>query len=349
MERISDSVSLITLGFSELYLAITEILVLNLRKATDAMLRPAIFTGALVTLLMFIVGVTAQHNTQSTIGLMVSNMSPSVNEFTTSINNPLNVENVNYLSMNIDSSYLLRRELHSTLSRGGPLNRVLESNNIPISQTSETLNSTQLKMDINQYTDWSKSIGDKTIQTKFGSLVKCNLPSDYGNNIDFSTFKPYENYKDITAKGTPAYKVTHADAAYNDGKGFRRYYTRGVNEFTINNHMDENGILYGDDDYIVALGSYYIGNDFKEGQRFLVVGENGMYTVKIGDQKADQHTDSKHMYSPHNWCGKSYAGLIEFIVNTPGLEPSVKNDGTVNSSSVKALSGEIKAIYRIDT
>jgi hypothetical protein len=217
-----------------------------------------------------------------------------------------------------------------------------------VTNTTDTQSSVQPKIDISSYNDWTKCIGNNIIQTKFGVLTKCGLPNDYGNNIDYSTFKPYESYTAITNTNSNAYKVSHSGFAYSDSNGFRRYFTHGSSEFTVGTNVNNDGHLYGADDYIVALGTFYIGNECNSnGQRFLVVGENGMFTVRIGDAKADRDTDIRHMYSIHGLYGSSYAGLIEFIVDTQNLEPSVKTDGTVNSSSVKALSGKIKAIYRI--
>jgi hypothetical protein len=72
-----------------------------------------------------------------------------------------------------------------------------------------------------------------------------------------------------------------------------------------------------------------------------------MYTAKIGDHKSDLHTDARNMYSSHG-TNNQYGGLIEFIVNSTTLESSIKHSGSVNTSSVPELTGDIIAIYRID-
>jgi hypothetical protein len=212
-------------------------------------------------------------------------------------------------------------------SRGGFINRNIQDIAI------QHLDNSMVESDENK--TWIENIGNEVINIESGKLVKYPLPVDYGDNINIASFKPYEDYRAITKRSSAAYRVSHSASAYTDTNGFRRF-TLQENQFTVNDSGD---------DYLVALGSAYT-RDGIEGQRFLIVGENGMYTAKIGDHKSDLHTDAKRMYSSHG-VNRQYGGLIEFIVNTSTLEKSIRNSGSVNSSSISQLTGNITAIYMI--
>lgn len=181
-------------------------------------------------------------------------------------------------------------------------------------------------------------LGNDSIEVGSFNLVRYNTPDVYYPGIDFSRFQPYMDRKMITAKGTPAYNVTHSENVYIDSMGYCRYVTTD-DQFTLN----------GADDYVVALGTYYKPKGTC-GSRFLIVTSTGMYTVIAGDEKADIHTDERNMFSRHG-ANKQYAGVIEWIVDTKTL---IANDnmaarmGSIHFSSVPELSGEILMIYGIN-
>lgn len=347
MKRTLTNFSIIALCFSELYTAIVAVLLKRIRKSINMILRPAIYIGIFVTLTSFIVGFSSINNTRITPEVSTTVIKSLEDKPVLAINNYPSKDLVVY-NFN-DSGKLLLHEDNVSVSRGGFIDRTKKFD-ITNTTTTTTTDENQVETPepapsiLESYSAWTGGIGNDVIQTEFGSLVKCGLPSDYGDTKDYSTFKPYMDYKAITARGTAAYRVSHSNSAYNDDKGFRRYNTSGSSEFTVNNYVNDNGVLCGDDDYLIALGSYYT-KGYKEGQRFLIITDNGMFTAKIGDHKANQHTDDKNMYSFH---GK-YAGLIEFIVNTEGLEKSVRDTGTISSSSIEDINGKILAIYRIES
>ena len=66
-------------------------------------------------------------------------------------------------------------------------------------------------------------------------------------------------------------------------------------------------------------------------------------TVRVGDIKADQHTDSTHRYRS---CADG-ANVLEFIVETESLSDAARTAGTV--SVYPELSGNIAAIEPIST
>lgn len=182
------------------------------------------------------------------------------------------------------------------------------------------------------------NVGNDIVSIEYGEefeLIKQDLPSDYYGNIDFSSFQPIESYDEITNKRSPAYKISHSDNAYTDENGFRRYKVE-ENDFSIN----------GEDDYIVALGTFYKtkGN---AGERFLIITSTGSFTVIAGDEKSDNHTDPMNMFTRHGKNG-SKAGIIEYIVDTKKLDNDIASNGTATAGPVEEMTGEIQYIYKIE-
>ena len=100
---------------------------------------------------------------------------------------------------------------------------------------------------------------------------------------------------------------------------------------------DDRGLRRMADDYLVAMGTGWLESGC--GERFAVTLENGSeFTVRVGDIKADQHTDKTHRYRS---C-ESGANVLEFIVDTGMLSGEARNAGTV--SVYPELSGNITAI-----
>ena len=76
---------------------------------------------------------------------------------------------------------------------------------------------------------------------------------------------------------------------------------------------------------LVAMGTGWLESGC--GERFAVTLENGSeFTVRVGDIKADQHTDKTHRYRS---C-ESGANVLEFIVDTGMLSGDARNAGTVS-------------------
>lgn len=176
-------------------------------------------------------------------------------------------------------------------------------------------------------------IGNKTIEINDHILVQHDLPSKYYPGLDYSSFQPYMGYDKITNKSAPAYHIVNSDLCYTDEFGLRRYKTND-SQFTID----------GADDYVIALGTFYKDKGLV-GNRYLIVTSTGMYTAITGDEKADEHTDKMHMFSMHNNGTK--AGIIEWIVDQPKLDPDIKRAGTVTFGGPEVLAGEILHIYEI--
>lgn len=177
-------------------------------------------------------------------------------------------------------------------------------------------------------------IGEKDFEFNGNMFHGYDMPNIYYPGIDYS-FEPYMDYKCITNKSSPAYAVSHSENAYTDEYGLRRYVTSD-DKFKIN----------GQDDYIIALGTYYKPKG-ECGSRYLIVTTTGMFTIITGDEKADRDTDDRNMFSVHK--DGSCACIVEWIVDTSCLETTMRRAGTITAGPVEALKGEITHIYRIES
>lgn len=179
------------------------------------------------------------------------------------------------------------------------------------------------------------NLGEDEIEI-FGSvLVSYDLPSSKYGDIDFSSFQPYMDYRAVTNKNAPAYKVCYSENAYTDENGLRRMKV-----------SDEQFSIDGNDDYVVALGTFYKEKG-TAGQRYLVVTSTGMFTVIAGDEKSDAHTDQYNMFTTHSRS----SAMIEWIVDTRYLPNEVKQTGDVTEGidMDEAIKGEIQYIYEIES
>lgn len=177
-------------------------------------------------------------------------------------------------------------------------------------------------------------IGADTINIDGYRLIKYSLPDTYYPSLDYSSFQPYMDYRNITNPDSAAYPVVYASCTYIDDNGLLR------------STPDEDQFTLGEDDYVIGLGTYYKPKGLA-GLRYLIVTSTGIYTAITGDEKADRDTDSHNMYSSHGDYGE-LGGLIEWIVDTNKLDKSVKSAGTVTAGDVEELKGEILYIYLIE-
>lgn len=106
-----------------------------------------------------------------------------------------------------------------------------------------------------------------------------------------SMFKSYEDYRSITSKNTPHYKLQNLYATTaNDG-------LRAVNGR-----------------YCIALGSYFTTSI---GQYVDVVLENGtVIECILGDQKSNAHTEWPHVAHPDG-------SVVEFIIDRKVIDPYI--------------------------
>lgn len=142
------------------------------------------------------------------------------------------------------------------------------------------------------------------------SVVEMSVPT--GIN---TSFKAYMDYRTITSKGSTQYKMQ------------QQAYT-------------ENGFRKLDGRYMVAMGSYY----GYCGDKFNITFDTGeTIPVVIGDSKADQHTDSLHMYRPMK---SGYGNVVEFIIDSRTIDPIARKMGDVSHVSAE-LQGNVVKIEKL--
>lgn len=111
-------------------------------------------------------------------------------------------------------------------------------------------------------------------------------------------------YTSITDKTSTQWKLQQQ--AYTDKDGFRRI----------------------ENDYMVAMGSYYAESCGKRLKINLDTGKS--FTVIVSDLKADCHTDPLNMYHSVIYGGEEVAAnVLEFIVDTNVMDRKVLLKGTV--------------------
>ena len=128
---------------------------------------------------------------------------------------------------------------------------------------------------------------------------KCDLPEISTNVKLFTDYHVYNLWY------TPHYRLQQL--SWTDSQGFRRY----------------------NNDYIVALGSYY-STDI--GDRFKITLDTGKtFTVILGDGKVDADCDSKNMYTPCiDYEGNAAANLLEFVIDENVMLVEVYSYGSVD-------------------
>ena len=131
------------------------------------------------------------------------------------------------------------------------------------------------------------------------TLQECELP-EISTNV-----KLFTDYRYYNLWYTPHYRLQQR--AWTDEQGLRRF----------------------NDDYIVALGSFYSVNI---GDRFEVTLDTGRtFTVILGDGKADIDCDSRNMYTPClNYDGEKSANMLEFIIDDDVLDKEIYDYGSLD-------------------
>lgn len=108
--------------------------------------------------------------------------------------------------------------------------------------------------------------------------------------------------------------------------GFKSYmpytlFSKKSNQYALQTicTTDSDGFRRVDDNYVIALGTYF---DVVIGQRVDLILENGeVIPCVLGDIKADQDTDQNNLFTKANSC------MSEFIVDTTALDKTVKKCG----------------------
>lgn len=140
--------------------------------------------------------------------------------------------------------------------------------------------------------------------------ISNTLPNYKSKRVVGDTRKSYMDFKMITSKDTPQYKLQHKYA-----------------------YTDDTGIRMVDGRYCVALGSYYT---HKIGQYVDLVLENGtIIPCIIGDQKDDRDTNASHTIA-HD------GSATEFIVETKALSGKTRRMGDIGYAQSDWLSNVVE-------
>lgn len=117
--------------------------------------------------------------------------------------------------------------------------------------------------------------------------------------------KLFTDYRFLNLQWTPHYRLQQR--AYTDSNGLRRF----------------------NDDYMVAMGSFY---STSIGDRFKVTLESGIeFTVILADAKWDSDCDERNMYMPYtNYNGETVGNLLEFIIDKDVLDYKIYAYGDLN-------------------
>jgi len=253
----------------------------------------------------------------------------SINDFQV----PSNFKPVNLSSMNIDPTIIEDNFVGIDIYHPNVEDGIEEVENKP---TNDIIPIHEVEIEVIEEVEpitLEDQLGNDTIIIDNAMMTRYDLPNVYYEGIDFSSFQPYMYYTAITNTSAPAYHIVHSQNCYTDEFGLRRYKVT-EDQFSID----------GQDDYVIALGTYYKPKGVV-GNRYLIVTTNGMYTAITGDEKADYHTDSMHMFTSH---GNNKAGIIEWIVDYGNLAYGMRQSGTVTIGGPEVVAGEILYIYGIE-
>lgn len=180
--------------------------------------------------------------------------------------------------------------------------------NIPEEETS-------LKIDAEGYSDEVKKEEEAHTISEATQMIglenknpPCDLPS-VSTHVKF-----FIDYRSYNLPYTPHYRLQQV--AWTDKNGLRRF----------------------NNDYIVALGSFY---STSIGDRFKVVLSNGnTFTVILGDGKWDGDCDSMCMYMPcTDYSGKKVGNLMEFVIDEETISPAVYEYGSIEV--IEGFEGDI--------
>lgn len=133
-----------------------------------------------------------------------------------------------------------------------------------------------------------------------------------------TSMKSYMDYRSITSKTSPQYKLQQREDIYTDNEGFRRI----------------------GDKFIVAVGTYYsnsVGDCLS-----IELSSGRVFEAVVGDIKDNRHTDK--MNRQHKVDGS----VVEFIVDTKNMDNLSKRMGDVSYAEGADLKGDIVSIILIN-
>lgn len=168
----------------------------------------------------------------------------------------------------------------------------------------------------------------------------CNLLIPRGEDVTAGA-SVETTYVEEQVKQTVEYAIPYGDTGFKTYMDFRKITNTGSDQYKLQQECwtDSRGLRRYEDDYVVALGSYYSKHI---GDRFEVTLDSGKtFTVIVGDFKADCDTDETNRYSPMSNGGKN---VLEFIVSVRDLDDTTRKMGDISYAGFK---GNIQSIERL--
>ena len=133
-----------------------------------------------------------------------------------------------------------------------------------------------------------------------------------------TSMKSWMDYRAITSKNSPQYKLQRQKNVYTDKEGFRRI----------------------GDDYIIAVGSFYtkiVGTRVE-----IKLSSGSVFTAIVGDCKADRHTDKLHQKHI------SDGSMLEFLVDSRSLNKNIRKMGDCSFANDDKFKGEVVSIVILE-
>ena len=139
----------------------------------------------------------------------------------------------------------------------------------------------------------------------------------------------------------PEFEIPSGDTAFKSYMSYRAITNTRSAQYQLQQKCwtDDEGLRRLNDDYVIALGTYYAEYI---GERFKITLDTGeSFTAVIGDFKADRHTDSKHQYYD---SGNGRKNIVEFVVDTRELTRKARRMGDI--SYISGFEGNIRSIEK---
>lgn len=150
----------------------------------------------------------------------------------------------------------------------------------------------------------------------------------------FTTAKFEDSKAEIKLSIRKNYEVPNIPTFPKFFTDYRFYGIEGTPHYRLQQECwtDELGCRRLNNDYVVALGSYYSTNI---GDRFEVALDSGnIFTVVLGDGKHDKDCDERNMFTPCiSYDNEKCGNLLEFIIDEEILSSEIYQYGSLDCVS----------------
>lgn len=173
------------------------------------------------------------------------------------------------------------------------------------------------------------------------SLDKSILQLSANNIIYEEEIEPSLTIEPVSKENTVEYEIPSVDTSFKTYTDYRCITDKTSKQYEIRKqcYTDENGMrrLVANNDYIIALGTYYTN---EVGVRFRITLDTGIkFYATVGDIKDDADTDNSNRYIPQN------GNLVEFHIDANMVPEMVAILG--NISYFEQFKGQVIKIEKI--